>query len=424
MDKINIYFINKLRKKESIDIKSDKLIKIKIYILNLSNYELTNQINNIKNIFNMYSSIKKIDIAFEKDIDTKDKNRILTKVHDLIYSYKKDQKIKLYNVPSNSRSLFECLDKYKDIVMDPNKTPDTYLKWIKKQIPDDYKYNIKKTTEKFFPLTHAVGMGSNYDSYFVHIYPKKINKNEKNIYMIGKSVIYDSGGMNIKGNSMHEMKVDMIGSAIILSTLKLLSNVTSNMEKNTKHNIHLLIPIVENMISSKSTRPGTIVKSMSGKTVEIINTDAEGRLCMADCIDYINLELLDSKKDNMILDVATLTGNTIYISNGVSTISMCNKNGMEYMDTLKEIGEITGEYIDCLKIRDEYNCCLNSSVADIINCDYSNKAGCITAGVFLNYFINNKAPWIHLDVASSTYKNDMVCSHGINLLYSFIGSLE
>lgn len=418
MDKINIYFINKSKKKESIDIKSDKLIKIKIYVMNLSNYELTNQINNIRNVFNMYSSIKKIDIAFEKGTDTKDINRILTKVHDLLYSYKKDSKVKLYNVPLNSRCLFECLDKYKDIVMDPNKTPDMYVKWIRKQIPDDYKYNIKKTSETFFPLTHAVGLGSNHDSYFVHIYPKKINKNNKNIYLIGKSVIYDSGGMNIKGNSMHDMKVDMIGSAIILSTLKLLSNNT-----RTNTNIHLLIPVVENMISSKGTRPGTIVKSMSGTTVEIINTDAEGRLCMADCIDYINLKLLDSKKDNMILDVATLTGNTIYISNGVSTISMCNKDGMKYMDKLKEIGENIGEYIDELKIRDEYNCCLNSNVADITNCDYSNKAGCITAGVFLNYFINNKAPWIHLDVASSTHKNNMVYSHGINLLYEFISSL-
>jgi leucyl aminopeptidase len=415
MEKINIYFINKSKKNESIDIKSDKIIKIKIYILNLTNYELTNQINNLRNVFNMYSNINKIDIAFEKGTEPKDINRILTKVHDLIYSYKKDQSLKFYNVPSESKYLFNCLNKYKDIVMDPNKTPDMYIEWIKNQIPSNYKYNVKKTSETFFPLTHAVGLGSNYNSYFVHIFPKKINKKNKNIYLIGKSVIYDSGGMNIKGNSMHDMKVDMIGSAIIVTTLKLLSNVTSN--------IHLLIPVVENMISSKGTRPGTIVKSMSNKTVEIINTDAEGRLCMTDCIDYINLKLLNKKEDNLILDIATLTGNTIYITNGVSTISMCNTKGQKYLDSLKNIGEITGEYIDELKIRDEYNNCLHSNVADIKNCDYSNKAGCVAAGVFLNYFINNMAPWIHLDVASSTYKNDMACSHGVNLLYEFIKSL-
>lgn len=421
MEQISIYFINKHNNdKDNIETKDDNVI-VRIYISDLSNYIIVNQINNITNIFKLYKNIKKINIAFDKNINNKDIYKILSKVHDITYSYnnKIDYEYKIYNVDSKTKKILKYLDQYKDIVMDPNKTQDTYIKWIEKQIPSNYNHSIKKTTDKFFPLTNSVGKGSNYDSYFVHVFPKKIDKNKKNIYLIGKSVIYDSGGINIKGANMYEMKVDMIGSGIIITVLKLLA--TNNMDK--KYNIHLLIPVVENMISSKATRPGTIIKSMSGTTVEIINTDAEGRLCMADCIDYINMNLLNNTDDNLIIDIATLTGNTIYISGGISTIAMCNTNGTKYMNKMQNIGEDIGEYIDVLKIRDEYNDSLYSNVADIKNCDYNNKAGCVTAGLFLKYFVGNDTPWIHLDVASTTYKKDMVCSHGVNLLYQFISSL-
>ena len=214
----------------------------------------------------------------------------------------------------------------------------------------------------------------------------------------------------------------MIGSAIIISVLNLL--VAS--EFDTKYNIHLLIPIVENMIGNTAIRPGMVVQTSNGKTVEIINTDAEGRLCLVDAINYVNLVLIKHKNPNncLIIDIATLTGNTDSITSGISALSMCNDKAHEYNDELIYLGERIGEYVDFLKIRKEYLDMLKSSIADIKNVNYDIKAGCVLGGTFLHYFVNDIIPWIHLDVASAAIDNEKVLSYGINLLYEFIKNLK
>jgi len=225
--------------------------------------------------------------------------------------------------------------------------------------------------------------------------------------------------LNLKGAMMYDMKIDMIGGAMAIAIMRLLEK-----NKMDKHiNINILLPVVENMISSKATRPGQVITSMSGKKVEIINTDAEGRLCMADCLDYIKLKLLDMKQKNLIIDVATLTGSTASISDGVASIVMSNESGAEYMNKMMDIGEDIGEYLDTVKLRKEYSDCFHSTVADIKNIDYNTKSGTVLAGQFLNFFVPNEVPWIHLDVASTTYKNNRTMSHGVNLLYQFITNL-
>jgi leucyl aminopeptidase len=416
MNKINIYFVNKTSAKPlNVNIR-DNDVKLKLYYKNLDNYNLFKEIGSINNILNMYSGIKKVNLVFNKTENDDIKHKILSKTHDLLFSYNNINKIKLHNTNDINKQFIKELDKYKGITMHPNKNPDTYKQYIIKNIPSNYTYKIKNTSETFFPLSHAVASGSNYDSYFVHIYPKKINKKNTNVYIVGKSVTYDSGGLNLKGSGMYSMKVDMIGGAMSIAVLNLL-------EENNNVNFNILLPVVENMISSKATRAGQVITSMSGKKVEIINTDAEGRLCMADCLDYIQMKLLNKKQKNLIIDIATLTGATASISDGVASIVMSNESGSSYMNKIINVGENIGEYLDTVKLRKEYMDRLHSNVADIKNIDYNTKSGTVLAGQFLDFFVPNDVPWIHLDVASTTYKNNTTMSHGVNLLYEFISKL-
>lgn len=405
--------INIFLKKKSGDINIISNEKIIIPITDLSMFELKNRINKIRDIINIYKDVKKINIIFDKNLD---KNILVPKLNDILHS--SHAMIKFHNIDSENKFLMKEISNYKDIVNHSNKTPDDYLKWIKKNTPSNYKYTAKKTTNTFFPLTHAVASGSIYNGYFVHIFPKKINPKNKNVYFVGKAITYDSGGMNIKGDDMCDMKTDMAGSAILVSVLRMLD--MSKLDKMI--NLNLMIPIAENMIGPKGTKPGSVVKSMSGKKVEIVNTDAEGRLCMADCFDYINM-IVDMKKNNIILDIATLTGSARNITGGIASVCMGNKMADKYISDLINIGENVGEYVDTIRLRKEYLSGMESNVADIKNINEKIKAGCITAGAFLEFFINEKIPWIHMDVAPNVYINDMVNSYGINLLYNFLASL-
>lgn len=430
MNKIDIY-INYSPKETSniFDMsKSNHTIKIDINIFNLSNYEMVTNFEKIKSILKIFDSkqnqIKRINVIMDKKIDQELANQVLTKLNDILYRfYPITREIKLYQVSEESNNLMNELNIYKNEVMNPNKTPDTYLNWIKSQITSNYEIKIFNTSEsEAFPFTKAVGLGSNHNSYFVHIHPKNLNKKNINLFLVGKAVTYDSGGLNLKRELIEEMKVDMTGSAIVVSVLKLLS--IGKLDSN--YNIHLLIPIVENMVGSKALKPGMVVKSARGKLVEIINTDAEGRLCMVDCLDYIHMNLLTGleKEKCLILDIATLTGNTLHITSGISSICMCNDRAINLTDDLINLGENIGEYLDFLKIRSEYLKMLKSPMADIKNIDMSIKAGCVIAGTFLNYFVDSSIPYIHIDLGVSTFVNSMVNSYGINLLFEFIKRLN
>jgi leucyl aminopeptidase len=410
MNIIEIFFINK---NNTINIKiinkNINKIHIIINIYNLSNYEIFKLINKLNNIISIYDKIKQFNIKFDKNINTCSK--ILTKLNDIIYKYHFDvNKIKIYNVSNYCINLMNELFIYKDIVMNPNKNPDNYVKYVKSRIPSNYTYklfNINKSN--LFPLSKAVGMGSSYNSYFIHIYPKKILKNKKNIYMIGKAITYDSGGLNLKSQYMELMKFDMIGSSILISIINLIDY--------NKHNIHVLLPIVENMIGPNSIKPGNVIKTINNKTVEIINTDAEGRLCIVDAINYCNNII---EKNSIIIDIATLTGNTSHITGFISSICTTNDKGYEYYNKLANIGNKIGENVDYLKLREDYLDLLKSEVADIKSININYKFGCILAGAFINYFVNSNIPWIHIDLASCVYKNEKILSYGINLLYKFL----
>ena len=392
-------------------------ITLTFNINNLSNYKIIKKINSLSKLLDLFS-INNININFN-NINNSDIYKILTNIHNNFYSYY-DKKIILVNNDFGNELIKE-LDIYKDIVMNPDKTPEIYLNYIKSRIPSNY--SCIELDKKYFPLTIGVGSGSKYNNkaYMIHIKPNNEDPNKKNIYLVGKSITYDSGGINIKSANMEYMKIDMIGSAILLSVLNLLNKTNDD----NKYNIHLVIPIAENMINNTAIKPGDILTTYDGKKVEIHNTDAEGRLCMADALVYINKKLINNKSNSFILDIATLTGSTVKISDNNSSIVLSNKEGKKYYDTLYEIGEQINEYVDYITIREENLLKLSSKVADIKNEGNHTLGETLIAGVFLKYFTSDEIPWLHIDVANISYnKNlDQPRSYGIMLLYDFIKKL-
>jgi leucyl aminopeptidase len=426
MNNIYLYIDNKKHSNIFNTLITNNNLKIRINIYNLSNYNIYQELLKINNFINIYNkTINNIYIKFNNNINIIIINKIITKINDIIYIYYPIKyKINLHKINDESKYLMKELINYKNLIMNPNKNPDLYLNYIINNIPDYYNKNIFKLNgnDNFFPLTYGVGKGSIYNSYFVHILPKIEDINKKYIYLIGKSITYDTGGLNLKNENMEDMKIDLIGSGILISTLKLLNN--NNIDK--EYNINILCPIAENMISNNAIKPGTTIKTMSNKIIEINNIDAEGRLCIVDAIDYININLINDKNPNncIIIDIATLTGNTNYITSYISGLITCNDKAIKYKNDIIKIGEEIGEYLDYIKLREEYLEDYKSNIADIKNLNKDLQTGFISAGAFINYFCNNNIPWMHIDVASCTFVDEKATSYGINLLYEFIKNIN
>ena len=210
-------------------------------------------------------------------------------------------------------------------------------------------------------------------------------KGQQPIVLVGKGVTFDSGGISLKpGKDMHEMKQDMAGSAVVLATVLTASRL------GIPRNIVVLIPATENMPSGVATRPGDIIKSRKGKTIEIINTDAEGRLILADALDYAN------KFDpQAVIDVATLTGAALYVL-GYSGAPIMGNNE-KLMDLIRAASDVTSERVWELPIWDDFRDQMKSSIADLVNSG-GRSAGTAAAGAFLENFVGDW-PWAHIDIA-------------------------
>jgi len=208
---------------------------------------------------------------------------------------------------------------------------------------------------------------------------------QKPVVLVGKGVTFDSGGISLKpGQDMHEMKGDMAGSAVVLATL-----VTA---ARLKMRIHLvaLMPLTENMPSGHATRPGDILVSRKGKTIEVINTDAEGRLILADALDYAN-----KFKPQAVIDIATLTGAALYVLGFAGAPIMGNHKKL--LDRISAAADATSEKVWPLPIWDEHRDQMKSSIADLVNSG-GRPAGTIAGAAFLENFIGDW-PWAHIDIA-------------------------
>ncbi|MBV8650797.1 MAG: leucyl aminopeptidase [Alphaproteobacteria bacterium] len=240
-------------------------------------------------------------------------------------------------------------------------------------------------------------------------------KNAAPVAFIGKGVTFDTGGISIKpAAGMEDMKWDMAGSGVVIGLMKALAG------RKAKVNAVGLVGLVENMPSGSAQRPGDIVTSMSGQTIEVLNTDAEGRLVLADVLWYCQ----DRFKPCLMVDLATLTG-AIIIALGHENAGLFSNND-ELAERLTKAGKAVGEHLWRLPLADAYDREMDSDAADIKNISGGRAGGSITAAQFLQRFVN-KVPWAHLDIAGTAWsKKDAptipkgATAFGVRLLERFV----
>jgi leucyl aminopeptidase len=254
----------------------------------------------------------------------------------------------------------------------------------------------------------AVGRASAQPCKFIVMHYKRGGAS-KPIVLIGKGVTFDSGGISLKpGANMDEMKFDMCGAAAVLGTVRAIARMALPV------NLVGIVPAVENMPGGNATRPGDVVTSMSGQTIEILNTDAEGRLILADALTYA--ERFDP---SCVIDVATLTGACV-IALGKYASGLMSKHD-DLANELLAAGETTFDRAWRLPLWDEYQSLLESSFADVYNIG-GRWAGAITAGCFLARFTEGQR-WAHLDiagVANEDGKRGMATGRPVGLLSQWL----
>ncbi|MEE8294634.1 MAG: leucyl aminopeptidase, partial [Sphingomonadales bacterium] len=238
----------------------------------------------------------------------------------------------------------------------------------------------------------AVGQGSARESHVAIMKWNGGKKGDAPLGLIGKGVTFDTGGISLKpGAGMEEMKWDMGGAGIVTGTLKALAR------RKARVNVVGIVGLVENMPSSNAQRPGDVVKSLSGQTIEVLNTDAEGRMVLADILWYCQ----DRFKPKAMIDLATLTG-AIIVTLGRGQFAGIFTDNDEVAKGLESAGKKSGDQVWRLPLNDEYDKWINCDIADMKNMGDGPNAGSITAAQFLKRFTNG-VPWAHIDVAGMVW---------------------
>jgi leucyl aminopeptidase len=234
----------------------------------------------------------------------------------------------------------------------------------------------------------AVGQGSAHPPRLVQLSYQGTKKPRPDLVLVGKGITFDSGGISLKpSEKMDEMKGDMSGAACVLAAM------TAVAKRRVRINVVGLLPLAENMPGGKAQRPGDVIQTASGQTVEVLNTDAEGRLILADALHFA----VSLKPSVGIIDLATLTG-ACTIALGHQAIALMGNNE-ELLQKISAAALATGERTWPLPTWEEYEDLIESKVADMINTSTRREAGTIVGGIFLKRFVGD-TPWAHLDIAS------------------------
>ncbi|MBT4857312.1 leucyl aminopeptidase [Candidatus Uhrbacteria bacterium] len=265
----------------------------------------------------------------------------------------------------------------------------------------------------------AVAQGADTDPKFIHLIYKPTGKPKGKVALVGKGVTFDSGGLSLKpGKSMETMKCDMAGAAAVLGVFATLARTTPRVE------VHGIIPATENMINGKAIRPGDVVRAMNGKTIEILNTDAEGRLILADALGYA------AKLDpDYTIDLATLTGACV-VALG-EEISSLTANDDEFAQSLLAASSTAGEEMWQMPLYAPYRKLLESDIADVRNISTSRYGGSMTAALFLNEFVEDGMVWAHMDIAGPAFAERPIGSflgkggtgYGVRTLTAWLATL-
>ena len=324
------------------------------------------------------------------------------------YKTKKDTRIISINILGNKHKpsiqdqlKFKALEEgtffARDLVSEPGNIlhPDEYAKRLNSLKKDGLKVNIydkKKLTKLGMYALLGVGQGSIRGSYLVTLEWNGAKNNSKPLAFVGKGVCFDTGGYSLKpARFMEDMTYDMAGSATVVGLMK------SFALRKAKINAVGVVGLVENMVSGNAQRPGDIVKSYSGKTIEILNTDAEGRLVLADALTFTE----EKYKPKFIVDLATLTG-AIIVCLGSEYAGLFS-NDDKLSKQIFNAGEKVEEKVWRMPLHKNYDKLMNSKNADVQNINYVGGAGSTTAAQFLQRFILNKTPWAHLDIAGMAF---------------------
>ena len=421
LSNLEFSYINELLK--TIDLKKNIFIfeltsKKKIVLVSIKNKLKNSDIENLgAEFYGRVNSGKNSDYLIISDsVKSNNENFLGYFLHGLklkSYEFKKyktkkeNRHIKIIvtgnkNKPSNQNQLrFKALEEgtfyARDLVSEPGNVlhPDEYAKRISSLRKHGLKINVydeKKLKKLGMHALLGVGQGSIRGSYLVTIEWKGDKNNSKPLAFVGKGVCFDTGGYSLKpARYMEDMTYDMAGSATVVGLMK------SFAIRKAKINAVGVVGLVENMVSGNAQRPGDIVKSYSGKTIEVLNTDAEGRLVLADALTFTEKRF----NPKFIVDLATLTGAIIVCLGSEYAGLFSNDDNLSKQ--IFNAGEKVNEKVWRMPLHKNYDKLMDSKNADVQNINYVGGAGSTTAAQFLQRFIINKTPWAHLDIAGMAF---------------------
>ena len=378
---------------------------------NIINYLKNNKIDNIGLIASQWlkgNNVKELGKALAQGLTLasyifdkykkEDKDSIKVNIKTLIIEIDSKKKVQFKNGFNQGVLLSKGTIKARDLVNEPGSvmTPTFLAKEAELIAKENSNISVKvleKPEVKKLGMNAFLGvdMGSDQPPKFIHLVYKPKGKAKDKIGIVGKGITFDSGGLNIKvGDSMADMKIDMGGAATVIGLFSVLGKIQPKVE------VHGIIAACENMPSGKALKPGDVVYNMQGKTIEIGNTDAEGRVTLADSLAYTQKQGI-----NTIVDLATLTG-AIMIGLG-SNYSALYSNNDKLNNSLLKASKLSGEKIWSMPLPEEYKELNKSNIADIKNIASTRYGGSITAALFLQFFIEEGVSWAHLDIAGPAY---------------------
>src|ERR687890_2189587 len=322
-----------------------------------------------------------------------------TKVEEVAILINSDS-LRFQSVAEKANVMVEAVNFARDIGnLPPNDCPPAHLASIAVSLAQDYGMKVRVMDR--YELENmgmggivAVGKGSNNPPKLIVLeYNGASDPQQKPYLLVGKAVTFDTGGISIKpGEKMDEMKFDKCGGCTVLAVIRAAASMKLAV------NVVGIIPSVENMPSATSYRPGDIIKMYNGKSVEVLNTDAEGRMILADALSFG----IASYNPKAVIDLATLTGACI-IALGTNVAAVIGTN-KKFIDELHQVSDRTGEKIWELPLYEEFNEQIKSSIADIKNIG-GRPGGAITAAAFLSNFTHG-IPWIHIDIAGTAWTQE------------------
>lgn len=350
--------------------------------------------------------VKKLAVCFEGDIEAEDviEGVGLASYDPALYKTKKKEKriVELIlkgksdkKIVDHSQKVVESVNWVRKMVSEPaNMMTPAIMVGEARKLAKEFGFEIEifndeQSAKKGLGAFVGIAKGSEEPSYFITM--RYRGKSKKTLGVVGKGITFDSGGISIKpSEKMHEMKMDMSGAAAVFGFMRLVGQL------KPKVNVVAVTPLTENLPSGKALKPGDVLKALNGKTIEVLNTDAEGRVVLADGLAYAA-----KMGATHIVDLATLTG-AVIVALGTEASAILGKPN-SWIQAIREASEQAGERVWELPIYPEHSELLHSDIADLANVPPSRGAGVIAGAVFLKEFVPKNLPWVHLEIAGTAW---------------------